>query len=77
VSRDSEHRGLLWVAVGVAILLTLLPLPYALEPLRPYWVALVFTYWTLETKSGITWVRLSLPGCCSTSLAAACWACMP
>jgi rod shape-determining protein MreD len=32
----------------VALLLGLLPLPTPLQPLRPYWLALVLTYWLLE-----------------------------
>lgn len=43
--------GLLAAALAVAMLLTLLPLPAALEPFRPYWVALVLIYWTMEVKS--------------------------
>jgi len=31
-----------------ALLLTLLPMPPALQPLRPYWLALVFAYWVME-----------------------------
>ena len=32
----------------VALLLGLLPLPAMLQPLRPYWLALVLAYWLLE-----------------------------
>ena len=32
----------------VALLLTLLPMPPALQPLRPYWLALVLAYWVME-----------------------------
>ena len=32
----------------VALLLGLLPLPAVVAPLRPYWLALVLTYWLLE-----------------------------
>jgi rod shape-determining protein MreD len=31
-----------------ALLLTLLPMPPALQPLRPYWLALVLAYWVME-----------------------------
>lgn len=40
-----------WVmpaSVLVALLLGLLPLPEAVQPLRPYWLALVAAYWVLE-----------------------------
>ncbi len=41
-----------WVlpaSLAVALLLGLLPLHPLLQPLRPYWVALVLGYWVLET----------------------------
>lgn len=31
-----------------ALLLALLPMPLALQPLRPYWLALVLAYWVME-----------------------------
>ncbi len=34
----------------LAYLLTLVPLPHWLDPLRPYWVALVMVYWHLEVN---------------------------
>lgn len=36
------------VSVIVALLLGLLPLPESLQPLRPYWLALVVAYWVIE-----------------------------
>lgn len=36
------------VSVILALLLGLLPLPDALLPLRPYWLALVVAYWLIE-----------------------------
>lgn len=36
------------VSLVVALVLGLLPLPAAIAPLRPYWVALVVAYWVLE-----------------------------
>lgn len=38
------------ITLVVAAVLTLIPLPSVLEALRPYWVALVFIYWALETQ---------------------------
>lgn len=35
-------------SVLLALLLGLLPLPELLQPLRPYWLALVVAYWVLE-----------------------------
>ena len=42
------------VTLAVAFVLTLLPLPAALDPLRPYWVFLVLLYWCLETQDLVT-----------------------
>ncbi len=36
------------VSVLLALLLGLMPMPPALAPLRPYWLALVLAYWVLE-----------------------------
>ena len=41
------------VSILVAILLGLVPLPEALQPLRPYWLALVLAYWLLEAPDRI------------------------
>ena len=35
----------------VAMLLSIVPLPLFLEPLRPYWAALVLVFWCLETQA--------------------------
>ncbi|MDH5834548.1 rod shape-determining protein MreD [Luteimonas kalidii] len=46
-----NRRGRLWllpVSVLVALLLGLLPLPPAVQGLRPYWLALVVAYWVIE-----------------------------
>ena len=36
------------VSLLLALLLGLVPLPGLLQPLRPYWLALVLAYWLLE-----------------------------
>jgi len=36
-------------SIVVALLLGLLPLPHVLQPLRPYWLALVLAYWVIES----------------------------
>ncbi len=41
-----------WVlpaSLVLALVLGLLPLPLALQPYRPYWLALVLAYWIVET----------------------------
>lgn len=50
------HRA--WVmpaSIALALVLGLLPLPQVLQPLRPYWLALVVAYWVLEApeKAGL------------------------
>ena len=45
-----QNGWLLPVSLLVALLLGLLPLPVALQPFRPYWVALVLAYWLLEDE---------------------------
>ncbi|HLF31306.1 MAG TPA: rod shape-determining protein MreD [Xanthomonadales bacterium] len=41
----------LLVSLAIAMVLTVLPLPAMLAPLRPYWVALVVIFWCLETQA--------------------------
>lgn len=48
-----ERRGLVFLTVMAAILLSLLPLPEVLLPFKPYWVAMVVVYWALETHDMI------------------------
>ena len=46
-----RQRGwLMPLSLLVALLLGLLPLPDALQPFRPYWLALVLAYWVLEEE---------------------------
>lgn len=45
--RDSD-QVLLAGTLILATLLTLMPLPDALQPARPHWVALAIIYWNLE-----------------------------
>lgn len=46
----TRNGWLLPVSLLLALLLGLLPLPPAWQPLRPYWVALVLAYWVLEDE---------------------------
>lgn len=45
-----DRTGAVVITLAVAMLLTILPLPAVLQPLRPYWVALVLIFWCLETQ---------------------------
>ncbi len=51
-SRDSYR--LIFLTITAAVLLSLLPLPDALAPFKPYWVAMVVIYWSLETHDMIS-----------------------
>jgi rod shape-determining protein MreD len=44
-----ENRSLIFLTITLALLLSVLPLPEALSPFKPYWVAMVVIYWSLET----------------------------
>jgi len=44
----ARNPWLLPLSVFVALLLGVLPLPELLQPLRPYWLALVVAYWVIE-----------------------------
>ena len=41
------------VSLLFALLLGLIPLPEALQPFRPYWLALVLAYWLLEAPERV------------------------
>ena len=51
----TRHRNgwVLWVSLLLALLLGLVPLPDLLQPLRPYWLALVLAYWLLEAPDRV------------------------
>ncbi|MCW8873557.1 MAG: rod shape-determining protein MreD [Xanthomonadales bacterium] len=49
-----DRLSMVLVTLAVAMLLTLIPLPAFVDPLRPYWVALVLIYWCLETQGLIS-----------------------
>ncbi len=48
MSRLRDKPWVLPASLVVALLLGLLPLPALLQPLRPYWLALVLAYWVIE-----------------------------
>jgi len=51
---NRESRSLIFLTIVAAILLSLVPLPEILQPFKPYWVALVVIYWSLETQGTIS-----------------------
>lgn len=49
MSRRQTPRSLIVASIAVSYVLAVLPLPDAVEPMRPYWTAVVLVYWSLET----------------------------
>ncbi len=54
MNRRRERYSTLVLVLIMALLLTLLPLPDAAGPIRPYWVGLVLVYWALEVKEMVS-----------------------
>lgn len=54
MSPRRERLSTLLLVLALAMLLTLLPLPDVIEPLRPYWVGLVLLYWALEVREMVS-----------------------
>jgi rod shape-determining protein MreD len=44
----NRNSWVLPISLVVALLLGLVPMPALLQPVRPYWLALVLAYWVLE-----------------------------
>lgn len=53
MSRLRAQGWTFWVGIALALLLMLVPLPGAIQPLKPYWPALVLVYWTLESNDRV------------------------
>lgn len=53
MNASRENRSLIVLTITAAVLLSLLPLPAVVAPFKPYWVALVVIYWSLETHDTI------------------------
>ena len=54
MTRSSESKSLIFLSLMAAVLLSLLPLPEVLMPFKPYWVAMVVIYWSLEIHGVIS-----------------------
>ena len=53
MNRRSTSLGTILMTFVVAILLTPIPLPEVIAPLRPYWVALVLIFWAIEAPDRV------------------------
>jgi rod shape-determining protein MreD len=51
VNGRGQGGGLMVITLVLGFVLTLMPLPVVLEPMRPYWLALMVIYWNLEAGS--------------------------
>jgi rod shape-determining protein MreD len=54
MNRARAHALLFWGSLVGCYLLQLMPLPQALLPLKPYWLALALIYWALETPEHVS-----------------------
>ena len=58
-ARGSRHLPVI-VMILLALMLTLVPLPEALDPLRPDWVVLILIYWAMTAPRsynvGSAWI---------------------
>ena len=43
-----------WIGIALSLLLMLVPLPTLIQPLKPYWPALVLIYWSLEATDRVS-----------------------
>jgi rod shape-determining protein MreD len=53
MNRARANAVLFWGSVVLCFLLQLMPLPQALLPFKPYWLALILVYWALETPERV------------------------
>jgi rod shape-determining protein MreD len=53
---NRQRLGRIWFATTLlfALLSMLIPLPLLLQPLKPYWLALILLYWALESGDRVT-----------------------
>ena len=62
MNRLRGNDGLFWGSVFAGYLLQLMPLPQAMLPLKPWWLALVLVYWTLEAPEYVSLGRAFVLG---------------
>lgn len=69
MNRARANAWLFWGGVGVCYLLQLMPLPVALAPFKPFWLALLLIYWALEGPEHVSLGRVFLLGLAGDALA--------
>ena len=53
MNRGRAHNFLFWGSIAICYVLQLMPLPPALLAYKPFWLALVLIYWSLETPERV------------------------
>lgn len=53
MNRARANAVLFWGSIALGFLLQLMPLPQVLLPFKPYWLALILVYWSLETPERV------------------------
>lgn len=53
MNRQRAQSWLFIASIVLAFLLQLLPLPQAVAPLKPFWLALVLVYWAIEAPESV------------------------
>ncbi len=53
MNRMRSQGRVFWIGIALSLLLMLMPLPGVVEPLKPYWPALVLIYWALESNDRV------------------------
>lgn len=54
MSRSRAQSWPFWIGIALSLLLMLMPLPALVQPLKPYWPALVLIYWALESADRVS-----------------------
>ena len=62
MNRMRANDWLFWGSIAACYLLQLMPLPQVLLPLKPWWLALVLMYWTLEAPDYVSLGRAFVLG---------------
>ena len=62
MNRMRANDWLFWGSIAACYLLQLMPLPQAMLPLKPWWLALVLMYWTLEAPDYVNLGRAFVLG---------------
>jgi rod shape-determining protein MreD len=53
MNRSRANQMLFWGSIVICYLLQLMPLPPPLLPFKPFWLALVLIYWSLESPERV------------------------